>query len=73
MMVLPLRVMNTIDKGYSVIVTMPNSMSLVYFIYSLSWHTTDYFYRRKEQLFVRLAPKLYAHLQRQPGTPPLAT
>ena len=66
--ILGLHILNTIDKGYSVIITMPDKMSLVCLIFSLSYYITDGNHRRKKQLFVRLVPKLYAHRQRRLGT-----
>ena len=62
--------MNTLDKGYSVIITMPNKMSLVRF-FTLSHCLSDEedaHDRRRRHCSVHLVPRLSARRQRRLGT-----
>lgn len=65
---LPEQLLNTTDKGYSVIITMPNKMSLVRDSFFESKSLLMPSCRRKKPRFEPLVPKSSVPPQKLPGT-----
>jgi hypothetical protein len=60
-------VLNTTDKGYSVIITMPNKMSLVRLVHRKLLCSSQIRYRRRKLRSVHWVPKLSVHLPKPHG------